>query len=173
METSMNQASHAFSHAHIFPIRKDGQVIAHQLRVDGGGPGNTRYFSSSKFGGPDKSLRAAQKAIRELSLPATKPRGGSDVGRLLKTSRTRQPGIRFVWTRAVSGPILRVVATWTDKNGVCRHTSYSVETNGLEGALDRAIAARTSNGAPTPDKQSLMRLLRKQYRARTDQQSDS
>ncbi len=169
----MNQATQPFSHAHIVPIRKNGVVIAHQLRVDGGGPGNSRYFSASKLGGPDKSLRAAQNAIRDLDLPSTKPRGGSPVGRLLKASKTREPGIRFMWTQAVSGPILRVVATWTDKKGVSRHTSYSVETNGLEGALDRAIAARTSNGAPSPDKASLMRLLRKQYRAGPEQHSDS
>jgi hypothetical protein len=169
----MNQATPSFSHAHIVPIRKGGDVIAHQLRVDGGGPGNTRYFSAAKLGGPDKSLHAAQKAVRDLGLPATKPRGGSPVGRVLKPSKTKEPGIRFVWTHAVSAPILRVVATWTDKKGVCRHTSYSVETNGLEGALDRAIASRTSNGAPLPDKVKLLKLLRKQYRAGPDEPSNS
>ena len=169
----MNQATPSFTNAHIVPIRKGGEVIAHQLRVDGGGPGNTRYFSAAKLGGPDKSLNAAQKAVHDLGLPATKPRGGSTVGRVLKQSKTKEPGIRFMWVQAVSGPILRVVATWTDKKGVCRHTSYSVEANGLEGALDRAIAARTSNGAPLPDKVKLLKLLRKQYRAGPDDHSQS
>jgi hypothetical protein len=161
-----------FSNAHIVPIRKNGEVVAHQLRVDGGGPGNSRYFSATKLGGPNKSLLAAQNAIRDLGLPSTKPRGGSPVGRVLKPSKTKAPGIRFMWVEGVSAPILRVVATWTDKKGVCRHTSYSVEANGLEVALDRAIAARTSNGAPAPDKLQLLRLLRKQYRAGPDDQSN-
>ena len=44
------------------------------------------------------------------------------------------------------GPVLRVVATWTDRQGQPHHTSFSVQCNGLEGALDRAIAARISCG---------------------------
>jgi hypothetical protein len=162
-----------FENTHIVPNRKNGAVIAHQLRVNGGGPGNSRYFSAAKLGGPEKSRRAAERAIKELGLPVPKPRGGSCVGRLLKRSKTKEPGIRFVWTQAVSGPILRVVATWTDAKGVCRNTSYSVEANGLEATIDRAIAARTSNGAPTPDKVMLLKLLRKQYRAGQDDDSVS
>src|SRR6478736_72648 len=67
--------------------------------------------------------------------------GGSSTGRLMRRSRTRTAGIRFEWVTRTTGPVLRVVATWTDSHGQPHHTSFSVQCNGLEGALDRAIAA--------------------------------
>lgn len=159
-------AASSSSRVHIVPIRKRGDVIAYQLRVDGGGPGRSQYFSAAKHGGADRSLRAAHDLIRDLGLPAaSRPRGGSTVGRPSRLSKTKAPGVRFVWTTGATAPVLGVVATWTDRNGVCRHTSYSVETNGLEGALDRAIAARTSNGAPAADRAELLALLCMSYRA--------
>lgn len=161
----MSHSPTQFSSTHIVPIRKNGVVIAHQLRVNGGGPGNTRYYSAAKLGSPENSLRAAQQAIKELGLPKPKPRGGSPTGRVLSTSKTKAPGICFVWAPGQDAPRLLVVATWVDKKGKYRSTSYSVEANGLEVALDRAIKARTSAGAEAPDKVSLLRLLRKQYRS--------
>ena len=101
---------------------------------------------------------------RELGLPKTLPRGGSQVGRVLATSRTRVAGIRFVWSSGEKSA-LRVVATWVDRHGQHRHTSFSVDRNGVEGALDKAIAARTSAGAPAPDRAMLLKLLRKTHRA--------
>jgi hypothetical protein len=89
--------------------------------------------------------------------------GGSRPGRLMWRSRTRTAGIRFEWAQRSSGPVLRVVATWTDHNGQPHHTSYSVQNNGLEGALDRAIASRTSCGAPQPDRQDLLQRLRHEF----------
>ena len=74
-------------------------------------------------------------------------------------------GIRFTWVAAASGPILRVVATWQDRRGQSRRTSYSVEHNGLDGALDKAIAARISCGAPLPDRALLMHKLRVIHRS--------
>lgn len=89
--------------------------------------------------------------------------GGSTVGRLMQRSRTRAAGIRFEWVERTVGPVLRVVATWTDKTGRPRHTSFSVEVHGLDGALDLAIAARVSDGAPMPDRADLLQRLREEY----------
>lgn len=92
--------------------------------------------------------------------------GGSTIGRLQHRSQTKVAGIRFEWAQRRCGPILRVVATWTDKSGTPRHTSFSVENHGLAGALDRAIAARTSAGAPLPDRAGLLARLRAEYETR-------
>jgi hypothetical protein len=89
--------------------------------------------------------------------------GGSSVGRLMRRSRTRTAGIRFEWAMRTCGPVLRVVATWTDHQGLPHHTSYSVQCNGLEGALDRAIASRISCGAPQPDREDLLQRLRQEF----------
>lgn len=89
--------------------------------------------------------------------------GGSTMGRLMQRSRTRTAGIRFEWAMRTCGPVLRVVATWTDQLGQPHHTSYSVQCNGLEGALDRAIASRISCGAPLPDREDLLQRLRQEF----------
>jgi len=89
--------------------------------------------------------------------------GGSAVGRPTYRTRTGCPGIRFEWAMRVCGPVLRVVATWTDKDGRARRTAYSVEVHGLEEALDLAIKARTSAGAPMPDRADLLQRLRAEY----------
>lgn len=96
---------------------------------------------------------------------ADRPRrpGGSKMGRLMWRSRTRTAGIRFEWAMRSCGPVLRVVATWTDRQGQPHHTSYSVQCNGLEGALDRAIASRISCGAPMPDREDLLQRLRQEF----------
>jgi len=97
------------------------------------------------------------------STPKARP-GGSKVGRLMRRSRTQAAGIRFEWVNRIScGPVLRVVATWTDKAGVPHHTTFSVQAHGLEGALDRAIAARTSAGAPMPDRADLLERLQVEF----------
>ncbi len=94
--------------------------------------------------------------------PARRP-GGSKMGRLMWRSRTRTAGIRFEWAMRSFGPVLRVVATWKDRQGHAHHTSYSVQCNGLEGALDRAIASRVSCGAPMPDREDLLQRLRQEF----------
>ena len=81
------------------------------------------------------------------------------VGRLSKLNTSGVAGIRFTWVHAACGPILRVVATWQDWRGQSRHTSYSVEFSGLDGALDKAITARISSDAQMPDRALLMRKL--------------
>lgn len=154
------------THAHIVTIRRGDLIDGHQLRIDGGGPGKSRYFSASKHGGPDQALHAARQHAHALGLPPSQPRGGqSVVGRLTRLNTSGVAGIRFAWTSAVSGSILRVSASWQDSEGHARHTSYSVAHNGLEGALDKAIAARISAGAPPPDRDLLLHRLRAAFRS--------
>lgn len=154
------------SHAHIVVIRRDGATLGHQLRINGGGAGQTKYFSAGRYGSPEKARRAAEREAREMGLPKARERGGSDEGRVPRNSATKTAGIRFEWTPGVSAPILRVVATWTDRRGVSRQTSYSCQRNGLQGALDKAIKARTSCGAPMPNRAALLRLLRREHATR-------
>ncbi|MBK6616197.1 hypothetical protein [Ottowia sp.] len=164
--SSVPSNPNGYRSAHIVPIRREGSVVAHQLRFDSGGPGNSRYFSARKHGGPEGSEKAARKTIRQLGLPLPKRRGGSTVGRVTKRNKSGEPGLRFVWIEGPVEIVLVVVATWTDNRRTQPHcrTSYSTAIHGLEGALDKAIEARTSCGAPMPDKASLMRRLRQTYR---------
>ena len=155
------------THSHIVVIRRGGTIEGHQLRINGGGSGLSKFFGSGRYGSPEKARRAAEKEARSMGLPKTKRRGGSPTGRVLSTSTTGSAGIRFGWTRETVEPMLRVIASWTDKRGRPRHTSYSVERNGLEGALEKAILARTSCGAPMPDRNTLLRLLRREYRTKS------
>lgn len=106
---------------------------------------------------------AAERFLNELRLERPRRPGGSTMGRLMRRSRTRTAGIRFEWVLRTVGPILRVVATWTDRLGQPHHTSFSVQCNGLEGALDRAIAARISCGAPMPDREDLLQRLQQEF----------
>jgi hypothetical protein len=154
------------THSHIVAIRQGGVVQGHQLRINGGGAGRSRFFAAGKYGSPEKARRAAETLAREMGLPKAQSRGGSETGRVQHASATRTAGIRFEWTQRLNGPVLRVVATWTDQLGRLRHTSYSVERNGLDGALDKAIAARTSAGAPQPARAALLKLLRREYATR-------
>jgi hypothetical protein len=154
------------THSHIVAIRRGDVIEGHQLRFDGGGPGRSKYFSSGKHGGPEQALSAAVEAARALGLPQAQERGGSAQGRLMYRSATGTAGIRFEWTPVSTGLVLRVVATWVDRHGKACSTSYSVERNGLEGALDRAIAARTSCSAPMPDRAELLERLREAYQTR-------
>jgi hypothetical protein len=104
----------------------------------------------------------ADAFVEEGSSRPRRP-GGSKMGRLMWRSRTRTAGIRFEWAMRSCGPVLRVVATWTDRQGQPHHTSYSVQCNGLEGALDRAIASRISCGAPMPGREDLLQRLRQEF----------
>lgn len=153
-------------HSHIVAIRRQGVVEGHQLRINGGGAGQSKFFAAVKYGGPDKARQAAEREAKSMGLPKAGKRGGSAAGRLPSASATGAAGIRFMWVEGVYAPLLRVVATWTDKRGKNRQTSYSVDKNGLQGALDRAIAARISCGAPVPERAPLLRRLRKEYATR-------
>jgi hypothetical protein len=155
--------------AHIVVIRRQGVIEGHQLRMGDGGAGRSKFFGAKKYGSPEQARRAAEREAMALGLSHAGKRGGSTAGRLLKSSSTRAAGIRFEWTPRSTGPVLRVVATWVDARGVSRHTSYSVERNGLAGALDRALAARTSGGAPHPDREALLSKLENEYASRQRQ----
>ncbi|KPF46620.1 hypothetical protein IP87_12750 [beta proteobacterium AAP121] len=158
--------------AHIVVIRSGEIIAGHQLRINGGGAGQSKFFSTGRYGSPEKARQAAEREARALGLPKARPRGGSVQGRVLCTSPTGVAGVRFAWSQNLDGPALRVVASWVDKRGRPRHTSYSVERNGLEGALDKALKARTSCGAPMPDRALLLRQLRREYRTRGEAQAD-
>lgn len=151
------------THAHIIAIRRQGVIDGHQLRINGGGAGQSRYFASGKHGGPDQALAAAQRAALSLNLPATLPRGGAKTGRINRSSVSRAAGIRFEWAQFPSGPVLYVRASWVNRQGHPCSTSFSVERNGLDAALDRALAARTSCGAAMPDRPALLERLRQAY----------
>ena len=149
---------------HIFTIRRNGVIDGYQLRADGCGPGTTRFFASKKHGGAEEARKAAQAMATKLKLPETGPRGGSPEGRVTRLSRTGAAGFRFVWGQGTGDSVsLAVVATWTDKAGTSHSTSYSVERNGLGGALDKALAARTSCGAPAPGRRGLLSKLREEF----------
>jgi len=151
--------------AHIVTIRRQGEIEGYQLRINGGGPGLSKFFAARKLGGADKALRAARKTAKEMGLPKTRRRGGSEPGRLLSTSRTPAAGVRFEWTPFALNTVLYVVATWRGKNGRPSSTRYSVQRHGLEQALDMAIEKRTSCGAPAPDRAALLKALKKVYKA--------
>ena len=156
-------------HSHIVTIRRDGVIEGHQLRIDGGGPGKSRYFSSRKHGSADHALRAARQAAEALGLPPARPMGARRGHRLVsRRNSSGVAGIRFEWVSAASAPILRVVATWQDRQGQPCRASYSVEHNGLAGALDLALVARTSCGAPMPDRAALLDRLEAVYRSQGD-----
>jgi hypothetical protein len=164
-------AAAAATTAHIVTIRRQGVIEGYQLRVNGGGPGLSQFFAARKLGGADKALRTARRTARELGLPKTRKRGGSQAGRLLSTSRTPAAGVRFEWTPFALNTVLYVVATWRASKGRPASTRYSVERHGLEDALDLAIAKRTSCGAPLPDRAALLKALRKVYRAGPPEQA--
>ncbi|MBL8333989.1 MAG: hypothetical protein JNM08_12830 [Rubrivivax sp.] len=156
--------------AHIVTIRRDGEIEGYQLRVNGGGPGLSQFFAARKLGGAEKALRAARRTARDMGLPKTRKRGGSEPGRLLSTSRTPAAGIRFEWTPFAVSTVLYVVATWRGPKGRPSSTRYSVARHGLEKALDLAIEKRVSCGAPQPDRAALLKALRKVKRAGPDAQ---
>lgn len=152
-------------HSHIVTIRRAGVIEGHQLRIDGGGPGKSRYFSARKHGGADQALHAARQVAGDLGLPPTRALGARRPLHLeSRRNSSGAAGIRFEWVSAASAPILRVVATWQDKHGASRRASYSVEHNGLDGALDLALAARLSCGAPLPCRAALGLKLAEVYR---------
>lgn len=145
--------------AHIVTIRRHGEIEAYQLRVGAGGVGQSKLFSVKKHGGLRKAQAAARAAAKALGLKLGGRRGGSVMGRRNRRSPTPAAGVRFEWASFAQSTVLYVVASWRDQNGTYRCTRYSVERNGLQGALDKAIAARTSAGAPLPDRKALLKAL--------------
>jgi hypothetical protein len=153
--------------AHIVTIKQNGRAVGHQLRT-GSGAGQSTYFAVSTHGGVRKALDAAANDAIARGLDISKGRGGSEKGRQTVRSKTPAAGIRWAWFPFHGSANLRVFATWTDKTGKGRNTSYSVEFNGLEGALDLAIAKRVASGAPQPNKRALLAALRRDFKAGPD-----
>lgn len=119
--------------------------------------------AASRRAQPSSAAHPNPDAPAEAREAASRRPGGSTAGRLMWRSRTRTAGIRFEWAMRSCGPVLRVVATWTDRQSQPHHTSFSVQCNGLEGALDRAIAARVSCGAPMPNREDLLQRLQQEF----------
>ncbi|MFG6465702.1 hypothetical protein [Roseateles sp. BYS87W] len=117
----------------------------------------------ASFSRPTPHTATPDRALPGHHGPTARRVGGSQTGRLMQRSRTRTAGIRFEWVMRTVGPVLRVVATWKDRHGHPHHTSYSVQSNGLEGALDLAIASRISCGAPRPDREDLLQRLQQEF----------
>lgn len=154
-----------FSTAHVVAIRdpRTQAVIAQQLRFDGGGPGKSAYFAVGRYGSEAQAKQAAAVLARQVGVKLGRGRGGRH--------ESADRGIRFEWVDRVQGATLFVCAAWTDRQAtqkgvhrVLRHTAYSTAKHGLEGALDKAIDARTSQGAPRPDKGQLLTALQREYR---------
>lgn len=144
---------------HLVFIRKDGQPVGVQLRT-GRGKGMSEYFSVGSYGSIDLASSAAKKVARARGIELGNGRGGV-IGRRVVGTKI-EPGITFRWRDYNGGPRLVVEVTWPDR-GRPRKTCYSVEVNGLEGALDKAIAKRVKAGAPRPDRQALLEDLRLEY----------
>lgn len=152
--------------AHLVALRRHGQIEAWQLRVGTGGPGLSRSFAARKYGGEDKALAEARRMATALGLELGRGRGGSPLGRRNKLSPSPSAGIRFEWQSYAISTVLSVVATWPDPHtGRPCSTRYSVERNGLAGALDKALERRRKAGAPPPDRTSLLLALEATYRA--------
>ena len=66
---------------------------------------------------PSTTPAAMADALVEDESARPRRPGGSKMGRLMWRSRTRTAGIRFEWAMRSCGPVLRVVATWTDRQG--------------------------------------------------------
>lgn len=157
--------------AHIVTIRAKGgaRVVGYQVRVDGGGPGNSAYFPAVAYSSAPAALAAALAATRALGLPDLATQPGARHRLRSQANNTGYAGIRFVWRPTKGGPeTLCVFASWIEPTGSKKTTSYSVERWGLDGALDRAIARRTASGAAAPDRAALLRALRTEYRRGLD-----
>jgi hypothetical protein len=152
--------------AHLVALRREGQIEAWQVRIGSGGPGLSRSFATRKYGGEAQALAEAKRTAQALGLELGHPRGGSPLGRRTRLSPTPAPGIRFEWLHYSQSTVLNVVANWPDPRTGRRCSSrYSVERNGLDGALDRALENRRKAGAPMPDRQHLLDLLTEVYRS--------
>lgn len=154
------------SRAHIVSIKSAGKVVAIQLRF-GDGPGLSKYFSLRKLGGLRKAKAAAQLAAREAGAMVGQSKRGVGTGRKMRNNRSGEAGIRWDWLEGTDGHCyLSVISTWTNKQGRPRSSRYSVHRNGLEGALDKAIKARCSAGAPPPNRELLLANLRAEFATR-------
>lgn len=149
--------------AHIVKIKSAGKVVALQLRF-GDGPGLSQYFSLRKYGSLDQATLAAEAAARSAGATIGMSKRGVGTGREMRNNRSGAAGIRFDWLEGRDGHnYLSVVATWTDQAGKARTARYSVQRNGLAGALDLAIKARCSAGAPAPNRELLLANLRAEF----------
>lgn len=145
---------------HLVVIRNDGVPVGIQLRT-GRGAGQSSYFSAKKHGGIEGAKQAAKRDAKARGIAIGHGFRGGLIGRRVALTKV-EPGITFRWREYGGVPRLVVEVTWPEK-GRGRHTCYSVEANGLEGALDLAIERRVKAGALPPDRKRLLLALRKEY----------
>lgn len=166
MSNSRQPARFQISSACIVTIRREGQVQAFQVRVNGGGPGLTKYFSVRTHGGKRKAMRSARAQLEALGVPARRRRGGSQLGRLTARSVSGAAGIRFVWIdRALGTPVVGVAVSWVDPDGRPRQTVRRTDSNGDAPAIDLAIQRRVAAGDDGLDRNQLLSRLRAFRRA--------
>lgn len=104
----------------------------------------------------------AEYRTRAAGLPPRRvDRAGVPVGR----GGLGVAGLRPHWRRGADRWHLIVKVTFTDTDGRARQGGYDVRRWGMELALDKAIALRTSVGAPVPDRRALLKTLREFQRA--------
>lgn len=166
--TQLKRASKGLgiSSATIATISRDGQVEGFQLRLGTKvSRGLTAHFGVKKYGGENSARRAAAAVAGALDLRIAQGRGGSAVGRRNVRSSSPEAGIRLFWVeRSSKQPGLFVGVSWPERGGRQRMTCYSTDSNGLQGAIDRAIEKRIAAGCPTPDRAALLRAARRMRR---------
>lgn len=153
--------------AHLVAIRQGDDIVAWQLRVGSGGPGQTRLYTAKKLGSLNKAKAAAKADCKALGLVLGTGVGGSAKGKRTRLSPTSSAGIRWEWQEFPNSWVLYVVCSFTQRDGRGGSSRFSTQKHGLEAALDLAIQRRVHHGAPLPDKAKLMTELRRYYRAGT------
>ncbi len=154
------------SSATIAAISRGGQIAGFQLRLGTKvSRGLTAHFGVKKYGGETSARRAAAAVAGALDLRIARGRGGSAVGRRNVRSSSPEAGIRLFWVeRSSKQPGLFVGVSWPERDGRQRMTCYSTDSNGLQGAIDRAVERRIAAGCPTPDRTALLRAARRMRR---------
>jgi hypothetical protein len=122
-------------------IRKNGEIVAYQAVVGVGGKGQTRSYAVSAYANLEVARRAAERGAAKLGRETgAKKRGGiRPVPSAWNTSGI--VGIRARYEGSPENPTLRIAASWR-RAGKNVAVGYSVEKNGLKGALAKAMAAR-------------------------------
>lgn len=150
--------------AHVVTIRVNGHVTGYQLRV-GSGKGESSFFGVSSYGGEEAAHAAALQLASYAGLSVIPGRGGGILGRRSRMTRL-EAGISMNWRTFGGGlPKLYLLVSWKEGERK-RGTALSVDKNGLEKPLRRAIAIRVKAGAPRPDFQELLATLMTEYQTR-------
>lgn len=144
----------------------------YQVRVREGVNRTSRYFSVRKYG--DKALdravhhgRQLEQRARRIYKPAVRTPRYADRqtrGKMTRANRSGVVGLRLRWWYSADGtPAPYIQANWTDDDGIVRCCTYSVEYNGIEGAVARALQKRARMRIPVPAVSQAVKTLAKSY----------